>query len=45
MVAAPYLSGNSKRLYDSVVDNVSSPSMFIVFRDASVYPSYLITFK
>ena len=37
--------GFSDRLYDSVVDNFYSPTMFIVFRDSSVYPKYLISFK
>ncbi|KAL3864451.1 hypothetical protein ACJMK2_006135 [Sinanodonta woodiana] len=31
-------------LYDSVVDNVQSPSMFVIFHDAQAYPDYLITF-
>lgn len=32
-------------LYDSVVDNVQNPSMFVVFHDCQAYPDYLITFK
>ncbi|XP_049338892.1 protein mono-ADP-ribosyltransferase PARP14-like [Astyanax mexicanus] len=31
--------------YDSVVDNVQKPSMFVVFHDCQAYPDYLITFK
>lgn len=31
--------------YDSVVDNMSGPSMFIVFHDTQACPEYLITFK
>jgi hypothetical protein len=34
----------SDRLYDSVVDNVNSPSMYIIFRDDQAYPEYLIQF-
>ncbi|XP_070569579.1 protein mono-ADP-ribosyltransferase PARP14-like isoform X2 [Ptychodera flava] len=30
--------------YDSVVDNETNPSMFVVFNDAMAYPEYLITF-
>uniref|UniRef100_A0A673LPA2 Poly [ADP-ribose] polymerase n=1 Tax=Sinocyclocheilus rhinocerous TaxID=307959 RepID=A0A673LPA2_9TELE len=31
--------------YDSVVDNMQNPSMFVVFHDCQAYPDYLITFK
>ena len=31
-------------LYDSLVDNTSDPSMFVVFPDNQSYPQYLITF-
>ena len=31
--------------YDSVVDNVDNPAVFVVFRDAQCYPEYLLTFK
>ncbi|KAG1959203.1 protein mono-ADP-ribosyltransferase PARP14-like [Pimephales promelas] len=30
--------------YDSVVDNVQNPSMFVVFHDCQAYPEYLIKF-
>ncbi|RVE60397.1 hypothetical protein OJAV_G00180590 [Oryzias javanicus] len=30
---------------DSVVDNLSNPSMYVVFHDDQAYPDYLITFK
>ena len=32
-------------LYDSVVDNMKVPNMYVVFTDAQCYPDYLITFK
>lgn len=35
----------STGLYDSVVDNMANPSMFVVFHDIQAYPEYLITFK
>ena len=31
-------------LYDSVVDNISNPSIFVVFYDSQCYPEYLIGF-
>ncbi|XP_035694711.1 protein mono-ADP-ribosyltransferase PARP15-like [Branchiostoma floridae] len=31
--------------YDSVVNNVQNPSIFVVFRDNEAYPEYLIVFK
>ena len=31
-------------LYDSVVDNMKPPNMYVVFTDAQCYPDYLITF-
>ncbi|XP_058479514.1 protein mono-ADP-ribosyltransferase PARP14-like [Solea solea] len=31
--------------YDSVVDRMDNPSMYIVFHDNQAYPDYLITFK
>ena len=31
-------------LYDSVVDKVNAPNMYVVFTDAQCYPDYLITF-
>ncbi|XP_041329145.1 protein mono-ADP-ribosyltransferase PARP14 [Pyrgilauda ruficollis] len=32
-------------LFDSVVDNEFSPTMFVIFSDIQAYPQYLITFK
>ncbi|KAK1889991.1 Protein mono-ADP-ribosyltransferase PARP14 [Dissostichus eleginoides] len=31
--------------YDSVVDRVDNPQMYVVFHDNQAYPDYLITFK
>lgn len=45
MIAPPPKSPGSIELYDSVVDNVQNPSMFIIFHDTQAYPEYLITFK
>ena len=35
---------NQYILFDSVVDQVASPGIFVVFQDAQNYPEYLITF-
>ncbi|XP_071090310.1 protein mono-ADP-ribosyltransferase PARP15-like isoform X2 [Haliotis cracherodii] len=32
-------------LYDSLVNNVYDPDMYVVFNDVQVYPKYLITFR
>ncbi|KAG8000828.1 Poly [ADP-ribose] polymerase 14 [Nibea albiflora] len=45
MVAPPSKGAVSVQLYDSVVDNMGNPSMFIVFHDTQAYPEYLIKFK
>jgi poly [ADP-ribose] polymerase 10/14/15 len=36
---------NPNVLYDTVVDHVRNPTIFVVFYDAQSYPEYLITFK
>ena len=41
----PPRPGEENRLFDSTVDVLSWPSMFVVFHDAQVYPEYLITFQ
>ncbi|XP_078489839.1 protein mono-ADP-ribosyltransferase PARP15-like [Ciona intestinalis] len=35
---------SKSELYDSVVDNSSNPTIFVVFKDASAYPKYLLTY-
>ncbi|XP_066431300.1 protein mono-ADP-ribosyltransferase PARP15-like isoform X2 [Eleutherodactylus coqui] len=43
---APHIDGDpNKGRYDSVVDNVGNPKIFVVFHDDVAYPEYLITFK
>ncbi|XP_073401705.1 protein mono-ADP-ribosyltransferase PARP15-like [Dendrobates tinctorius] len=43
---APHVDGDpNKGRYDSVVDDVKNPKMFVVFRDDVAYPEYLIAFK
>ncbi|XP_032422915.1 protein mono-ADP-ribosyltransferase PARP14-like isoform X3 [Xiphophorus hellerii] len=45
MVAPPSKGGSGVHMYDSVVDDMATPSMFVVFHDTQAYPEYLITFK
>ncbi|XP_030613963.1 protein mono-ADP-ribosyltransferase PARP14-like [Archocentrus centrarchus] len=47
MVAPPVknTSTGSTDRYDSVVDNMANPDMFVIFHDDHAYPEYLITFK
>ena len=35
---------NPNLLYDSVVDNMDMPKIFVIFIDHQCYPEYLITF-
>ena len=44
-ITSPFLPGSNTEVYDSVTDHVvNSPGMFVVFRDASVYPSYILEY-
>ena len=46
MIVAPNKnSSDPNETYDSVVDNVANPSMYILFQDYEYYTEYLITFK
>ncbi|XP_039249515.2 uncharacterized protein LOC120327158 [Styela clava] len=55
VITGDYILGNStykappeksqSTRYDSCVDDQSSPNIFVVFPDSSVYPSYVITFQ
>ena len=44
-VPPPKSGGAAHALYDSVVNNVAGPSMFIIFNDTQAYPDYLVAFK
>ncbi|RXN29689.1 poly [ADP-ribose] polymerase 14-like protein [Labeo rohita] len=41
----PAKSSNSADLYNSVTDNMTKPTMFVIFNDVQAYPEYLITFQ
>ena len=36
---------NKTILFDSTVNNVGNPTIFVVYQDAQSYPAYLITYK
>jgi poly [ADP-ribose] polymerase 10/14/15 len=38
-------SYNNFELFDSTVDNVSNPSIFVIYHDSQAFPEYLISFK
>ncbi|KAF7215051.1 poly(ADP-ribose) polymerase family member 14-related sequence 1 isoform X3 [Nothobranchius furzeri] len=44
LIAPPSKQATSSNLYDSVVDQMPNPSMYVVFHDIQAYPEYLITF-
>ena len=41
----PRSSSDDKDLYDSNVDDVQNPRIFVIFHDTQAYPEYLITFQ
>ncbi|XP_038046789.1 protein mono-ADP-ribosyltransferase PARP14-like, partial [Patiria miniata] len=45
MVVPPNKPNNPDQLYDSVVDNVGTPSIYVIFHDAQAYPEHLIKYK
>ncbi len=45
MKTAPPLAAGSMEVYDSLVDNIDTPTIFVAMTDAQTYPEYLITFK
>ena len=45
MKVAPPLQPGSKDVFDSLVDNIQAPTIFVAMTDAQVYPEYLISFK
>ncbi|XP_028391015.1 protein mono-ADP-ribosyltransferase PARP14-like [Dendronephthya gigantea] len=44
-VAPTKSTANPNEKFDSVVDNLTNPVMYILFQDYDYYPEYLITFK
>ena len=44
LLEPPVMDKKSLSLFNSVVDNVKHPTIFVVFHDNEAYPEYLITF-
>jgi len=44
LVEPPHRDGDHLARYDSTVDDVSTPSMFCIFRDFQALPEYLVEF-
>jgi len=42
-VELPNKQSSPSRKYDSAVDQILNPSIFVVFKDSSAYPAYLIS--
>ena len=38
-------SNNPGLRYDSVVDHLNNPSMYVIFQDNQYYPEYLLTMR
>ncbi|XP_073770749.1 protein mono-ADP-ribosyltransferase PARP14 [Danio rerio] len=45
LLVPPAKSSSNADLYNSVTDNMSNPTMFVIFNDVQAYPEYLITFQ
>lgn len=45
MKVPPTRDSKNQILYDSVVNNVDAPDMFVIFNDTQAYPEYLITYR
>lgn len=44
-MVVPPINPISNEKFDSVVNSLIGPSIFVVFKDASVYPIYIISYK
>lgn len=44
-VPPPRKGEHSQESFDSVVDVLTKPTMYVVFHDDQAYPEYVITFK
>ena len=45
IVPPPKTKADPRDTFDSVVDQIHNPGIFVVFHDSQCYPEYLITFQ
>lgn len=45
MKMAPVLREGSTELFDTLVEKMDKPTIFVTMTDAQAYPEYLVTFK
>ena len=45
MHVAPPINGVDGPRYNSTVDDVANPSIFVTYTDFQAYPEYMISFK
>ena len=41
----PFKPGSNTEKYDSTCDDAQNPKEFVIYRDTSAYPEYIILFK
>ena len=45
MKVAPPLQTGSNEVFDTLVENETTPTIFVAMSDGQAYPEYLVTFK
>lgn len=45
MIVPPSFAGSTTKKYDSTVDNIAAPTIFVIFYDTQAFPEYLVYFK
>lgn len=44
MTTTPYYKGSTTEQYDSVVNNIKHPSIYVVFHNTVAYPEYIFKY-
>ena len=45
LVSPPAKPNKPTEMFDSVVNNINNPGVFVIFHDVQAYPEYLIVYK